>query len=169
MKWPYYRKEVNQINLNSFKFLSNLVECQSLLELNSPDILALYGTILDDSIDSGNFSVRSSSFNWKRFWHLHGLAAYVKEELPIALISRKLYRFLFVFGWLYFIQCLTSFPSIDHFLYPYAQFLMLFLLTQSMFSQSTHLLCLSLNIQTWWTLLISNDLTRMVNFTDPWL
>ena len=63
MKWPYYRKEVNQINLNSFKFLLNLVECESLLELNSPDILALYGTILDDSIDSGNFSVRSSSFN----------------------------------------------------------------------------------------------------------
>ena len=97
MKWPYYRKEVNQINLNSFKFLSNLVECESLLELNSPDILALYGTILDDSIDSGNFSVRSSSFNWKGFWHLHGLAVYVKEGLPIALISRKLCRFLFMF------------------------------------------------------------------------
>ena len=36
----------------------NFVECEFLLESNSPDILALYETNLDDSIDSGNFSVR---------------------------------------------------------------------------------------------------------------
>ena len=34
------------------------VECGSFLESNSPDILALCKTNLDDSIDSGNFSVR---------------------------------------------------------------------------------------------------------------
>ena len=38
---------------------SNFVDCESFLELNSPDILALCMTNLDDSIDSGNFSVRS--------------------------------------------------------------------------------------------------------------
>ena len=37
---------------------SNFVDCKSFLELNSPDILALCETNLDDSTDSGDFSVR---------------------------------------------------------------------------------------------------------------
>ena len=37
---------------------SNFVDCESFLESNSPDILALCETILDDSIYSSNFSVR---------------------------------------------------------------------------------------------------------------
>ena len=37
---------------------SNFVDCESFLESNSPDILALCGTNLDDSVDSGNFSMR---------------------------------------------------------------------------------------------------------------
>ena len=37
---------------------SNFVHCEYLLELNSPDILALCETNLHDSIDSGNFCVR---------------------------------------------------------------------------------------------------------------
>ena len=37
---------------------SNFVDCESLLELNSPNILALCETNLDDSINSGNFSAR---------------------------------------------------------------------------------------------------------------
>ena len=37
---------------------SNFVDCESFLESNSLDILALFETKLDDSIDSGNFSVR---------------------------------------------------------------------------------------------------------------
>ena len=36
---------------------SNFVECESFLQSNSPDILALCETNLDDSIDSRNFSV----------------------------------------------------------------------------------------------------------------
>ena len=36
----------------------SVVECEPFLESNSPDILALFETKLDDSIDSGNFSVR---------------------------------------------------------------------------------------------------------------
>ena len=38
---------------------SNFVDCcESLLQSNLPDTLALFETNLDDSIDSGNFSVR---------------------------------------------------------------------------------------------------------------
>ena len=37
---------------------SNFVECEYFLELNSPDILALCESNLDDLIDSGNFLVR---------------------------------------------------------------------------------------------------------------
>ena len=36
----------------------NFVDCESFLESNSPDILALCETNLDDAIDSGNFTVR---------------------------------------------------------------------------------------------------------------
>ena len=37
---------------------SNFVDCESFLESNSPDIFALCESNLDDSVDSGNFSVR---------------------------------------------------------------------------------------------------------------
>ena len=37
---------------------SNFVDCESFLESNSPDILVLCETKLDDSIHSGSFSVR---------------------------------------------------------------------------------------------------------------
>ena len=37
---------------------SNFVDCESFLESNSPNILALCETNLVDSIDSDNFSVR---------------------------------------------------------------------------------------------------------------
>ena len=37
---------------------SNFVDCESFLESSSPDIYALCETNLDDSIDSGDFSVR---------------------------------------------------------------------------------------------------------------
>ena len=65
---------------------SNFVDCESFLESNSPDILALYETNLDDSIDSGNFSVRGYlPFIWKdSSTHMHGLAVYFKEQLPFA-------------------------------------------------------------------------------------
>ena len=39
----------------------NFVECESFLESNPSDIGALCETILDDSIDSGNFSVRGKA------------------------------------------------------------------------------------------------------------
>ena len=56
-------KNVVFIELNlSFKNIQglrlNFIECESFLESNSPGILALRETNLDDLIDSGNFSVR---------------------------------------------------------------------------------------------------------------
>ena len=64
----------------------NFVECESFLESNSPDLLALCETNLDDSKDSGNFSVRGYlPLIWKdSVTHMHGLALYVKEGLSFA-------------------------------------------------------------------------------------
>ena len=63
---------------------SNFVDCESFLESNSPDILVLCDTNLDDSIDSGNFSVRGylPLIQKDSSTHMHGLAVYVKEGLP---------------------------------------------------------------------------------------
>ena len=64
----------------------NVVDCESLLESNSPDTLALCETNLDDSIDFGNFSVRGylPLIRKDSSTHMHGLAVYVKEGLPLA-------------------------------------------------------------------------------------
>ena len=72
--------------MNIWGLHSNFVDCESFLESNSPDILALCETNLDDSIDSGNFSVRGYlPLIWKdSSTHMHGLAVYVKEGLPFA-------------------------------------------------------------------------------------
>ena len=67
---------------------SSFVECTSFLELNSPDILALCETNLGDSFweflcDRGGggylLLIRKDSVT-----HMHGLAVYVKNELPFA-------------------------------------------------------------------------------------
>ena len=64
----------------------NFVDCESFLESNSPDILALCETNLDDSIDSGNFSVTGYLPLIRKDYstHIHGLTVYVKEGLPFA-------------------------------------------------------------------------------------
>ena len=64
----------------------NFVDCESFLESNSPDILALCETNLDDSIDSGNFSVRGylPLIQKDSSTHMHGLTVYVKERFPFA-------------------------------------------------------------------------------------
>ena len=65
---------------------SNFVDCESLFESNSPDILALCDTNLDDSIDSGNFSARGylPLIQKDSSTHMHGHLVYVKERLPFA-------------------------------------------------------------------------------------
>ena len=65
---------------------SNFVDCDSFLESNSPDILALCETNQGDSIDSGNFSVNGYLLLIQKdsTTHVHRLAVYVKEGLPFA-------------------------------------------------------------------------------------
>ena len=62
---------------------SNFVDCDSFFESNSPDILALCETSLDDPNDSGNFSVNVyvSLIQKDSTTPMYGLAVYVKEGL----------------------------------------------------------------------------------------
>ena len=72
---------------NIWGLCSNFVDCESFLESNSPGILAMCETNLDDSINSGNFSVRGNlPLIWKdSSTHVHGLTVFcVKEGLSFA-------------------------------------------------------------------------------------
>ena len=53
---PHNSPKVSFTNIGGLR--SNFLEHEFFRESSSPDILALYETNLDDSIDSGNFSVR---------------------------------------------------------------------------------------------------------------
>ena len=65
---------------------SNFVDFESFLETNSPNIIALCKKNLDDSIDSGNFSVRVylPLIRNDCSTHMHGLSVYAKEGLRFA-------------------------------------------------------------------------------------
>ena len=119
--------------MNNWGLHLNFVDCESFLDSNSPDILALCETNLDDSIDSGNFSVRGYlPLIWKdSSTHMHGLAVYVKEGLSFAWdLSLENSADSYLCFWLaLFHAVLTSFPYIDHLLHLYARFLILFHLT----------------------------------------
>ena len=95
--WPCYQKYVNQTILNpvtlklSFTNIwgscSNFVGYESYPELNSRGILAQCETNLDDSIDSGSFSVRGylALIRKDSSTHRYGLTVFVKKGLPFAL------------------------------------------------------------------------------------
>ena len=96
----------NSLKLSFMNILglhSNFIEWQSFHESNSPDILASCEAILDNSIDSGNFSVRGylPLIRKDPIIHMHGLDVYVKEGI----ISTKLCGFL--------LMLLTSFTSLS--------------------------------------------------------
>ena len=71
---------------NIWALCFNFVEFESSLESNSPEILALCETNLNNSTDSCNFWVKGYlPLIQKDFiTHMHGLAVYVKERLPFA-------------------------------------------------------------------------------------
>ena len=69
--------KLNFTNIRGLR--SNFADCESFLESNSPDILALCETNLDGSIDSTNFSVRGYLPLIRKD---SGLAVYVEEGLP---------------------------------------------------------------------------------------
>ena len=72
---PHHSLKLSFTNIGGL--FSNFVECESFLESNSPDILALCET---------NFSLRGylSLIRKDSITHMHGLAVYVKEGLPFA-------------------------------------------------------------------------------------
>ena len=66
-----------KLNFTNVRALcSNFVDCESFLESNSPDILALWETNLNDSIEPGNFSVSGflPLIQKDSTTHMHGLA-----------------------------------------------------------------------------------------------
>ena len=94
----------------------NFVDCKSFLESDSPDILALCETNLDDSIDSGNFSVRAYlPLIWKDSTsHMHGLVVFVKDGLPFARdLSLENFADFYLCLWLALLQ------SVSYFIFPY--------------------------------------------------
>ena len=120
---PYNFKSPNSLKLsftNIWGLCSNFVEYESFFDSNFPNILGLCETHLDDSIDSGNFSLTDYlPLKWKdSISHVHGLAVYVKEGLPFAwgLSLENTPNSYLCFQLLYFSHCLTCFSSIDHFL-----------------------------------------------------
>ena len=102
----------------------NFVDYETFLESNTHDILALSETSLDESIDSGNFSVRGclSLIRHDSTTHVHGMA-----------LLHSLSHFFFLY----------QSPSLA-----LRIFFILFHLKLIRLSQSTHLLCLSLEILT---------------------
>ena len=79
----------NSLNLsftNIWSLHFNFVECESFLESNSPNILAPCETNLDDSINSGKFSVRGylSLIRKDTITHIHSLAVYVEQGIYFA-------------------------------------------------------------------------------------
>ena len=88
----------SHLSLNSLKLSftnirglrSNFVDCESFLESNSPDILALYETDLDDSIDSSNF------LYFELFWMeiLHKNIQLMREFLAVHFSYYTLKAFL---------------------------------------------------------------------------
>ena len=99
---------------------SNFAECESFLGSNSPDILALRETNMDDWIDFGNFSVRSYLPLTRTYSiiHMHGIAVYVKEGLPFVWdLSLENCGFWIMF-WTCFIS-LTVIQLVSYFLFLY--------------------------------------------------
>ena len=95
---------------------SNFVDCESFLESNSPEILALCETNLDDSIDSVSFSVRGCLplIPKDSSTQMHGLTVNVKAGLPF---SRKISLENFADSYLCFRLALLHSLSYFFFLY----------------------------------------------------
>ena len=115
-KFESHNNSLKRSFTNIQDLCSNFFDCESFLETNSPNIIALCKKNLDDSIDSGNFSVRvylplirnDSSI------HMHGLSVYAKEGLRFA---QHLYLENFAFSYLCFGLALLDSVSYFFFLY----------------------------------------------------
>ena len=157
----------NSLNFrNIWGLPSSYVDCESFLESSSPGILALCETNLNDSTDSGNFSVRGYlPLIWKdSTTHMHSLTVYVKEGLPFTwdVSPQNSANFL-----------LSLLHSVSYSLFPLSpsSSRMVFdsISSYMRFSWSTHLLMsLSLKalmsiIRTGWPILVAPILIDLVN------
>ena len=81
---PYNFEKLSFTNIRGLR--PNFAGCESFFESNSPDILTLYETNFDDSIDSGNFSMKVylPLIRKNYITHIHVLVVYVKEGLHLA-------------------------------------------------------------------------------------
>ena len=79
-------------------------------------------------------------------------------------LYKTLQILIYVFDWLYFTHCLTSFSFIDHLLQLCARYLILFRLTQMRFSRSIYLL-MFLSLETL-TFIIRTGLPILVELID---
>ena len=101
--------------MNIWGLCSNFVKCESFLESNSPDILALYETkllwhnwfwqLLCEGLSFFIPKVFCYSYTWS------GCLCEGKNYFCMGLISRKHYRFLFMF--------LSGFTSVSYFFFLY--------------------------------------------------
>ena len=122
--------------VNIWGLCSNFVDCESFLESNSPDILALCETNLDDSIDTDNFSVRGylPLIQKDSTTHIHDLAVYFKEGLPFAhdlFLENSSDSYLCF--WLVLLHSVLYFFFLYQSFYLYTWFSILFYLTYSYF------------------------------------
>ena len=105
--------------------LSSFVECESFLESNSPDILAVCEANLDDPIDSWQFLCEGlSSFNPKRLYYSYVWSCSLCERrnsFCTGHISRKFCGFSLMFS-IGLLLSVSFFNSINHLLRRYAQF-----------------------------------------------
>ena len=76
--------KLNFTNIRGLRL--NFVDCEPYLGSNFPDIFALFETILDESVNSDDFSVRGylPLIRKDSSTHMHGLAVYVNEGISFA-------------------------------------------------------------------------------------
>ena len=88
--------------------------CESFLESNSPEIIALYEANLDDLIDCGNFFVRGylPLIRKDSSTHMRGLAVYIKDVLPFPADSYLCFRLALLHSVFYFFFLCGS-PSLS--------------------------------------------------------
>ena len=87
--------------MNIWALRSNFVDCEYFFESNSPDILTLCETNLDDSIDSDDLCVGLSSFNPKGFYYSYAWSrslCWGRTSFCTRRVSRKLCRLLIMFS-----------------------------------------------------------------------
>ena len=125
----------NSLSGIELPILEAYVRILLIVSLSLNQIVALCKANLDDSIDSGNFSVRGYLPLIRRdsSTHMHGLAVFVKEGLPsardLSLENSADSCLSFRLALLHWVECITPFSSINHLFHLYAQFLIRFHLT----------------------------------------